>query len=158
MRREGWLKWTAGVLFGLLAFLVSRIALAGAGWLVFTVLFGSAPDFLILLSMVGLASTPLLLAFVNATPFFGPGVLRVLYVIALLRLTTLSSTILGMDWLGSLGWWVTAWLLASLASLGLTSLFRGARWLAWTGILGVSRPSPAEVMATKPGMKNAVWE
>jgi hypothetical protein len=157
MHREGWLKWTAGALFGFLAFLVGRVALAGAGWLVFTLLFGSAPDPLTLLGLVGLASTPLLLSFVSTTPYFGPGFLRILYLIALLRLTTLASTLLGMDWLGSLGWWGTAWLLASLASLGLTSLFRGARWLAWTGILGVVRPSPAQVMATMPGMKDAVW-
>ena len=158
MQREGWLKWTAGALFGFLAFLVNRTALAGAGWVIFSVLFGDAPDPLKLIGLVGLASTPLLLAFVNATPYFGPGVLRVLYVIALLRLATLSSTTLGMDWLGSLGWWTTAWLFVSLVDLGLKSLFRGARWLAWTGILGVVRPSPAELTATMPGMKDAIWQ
>jgi hypothetical protein len=158
MQREGWLKWAAGVLFGFLAFLVSRMTLAGAGWGIFTVLFGDAPDPLTLIGLVGLASTPLLLSFVSATPYFGPGVLRILYGVALLRLATLSNTMLGMDWLGSLGWWATAWVLVSLVGLGLKSLFRGARWLAWTGILGVVRTSPAELMATMPGMRDAIWE
>jgi hypothetical protein len=158
MRREGWLKWTAGVVFGFVLFLVGRIALAGAAWLVFTLLFGGAPDPFILIGLVGLASTPLLLAFVNATPFFGPGVLRLLYVIALIRLTTLSSAMLRMDWLGSLGWWVSAWLLTALAGLSLSFLFRRARRLAWTGIFGPIHPSPADVMGMMPGMKDAVWE
>lgn len=158
MRREGWLKWVAGVLFGFVAFLAGRVVLAGVGWLVLTVLFASAPEPLVLLGLVGLASTPLLLAFVYATPFFGPGILRVLYAIALIRLTSLSSIMLGMDWLGCLGWWVTAWLLATLAGLGFRALFRRTRWLAWTGILGPYRTSPAELMAKMPGMRDAVWE
>jgi hypothetical protein len=155
MRGQGPLKWTAGVVFGFAAFLVSRIALAGAAWLVFTVLFGQPPGFLILLALVGHASSPLLLSFVNATPFFGPGVLRLLYVISLIRLTSLTSLALGMDWLGCLGWWVAAWLLASVASYALTRSLRNVKWLSWTGILGPFRPTPADIMAKMPGMQGA---
>ena len=80
MRRDGWLKWIAGVLYGYGAFLVSRVALAGAAWLILDVFFGLRANLLTLVSLVGLRGTPLLLAFVpHATPFFGPGVLRVLY-------------------------------------------------------------------------------
>ncbi len=158
VRCEGWLKWTAGVLFGFVAFLVGRMALAGAGWLVFGGISGAAVDPLTLVDMVGLTSTPLLLAFVHATPYFGRAILRVLYGIALLDLTTLSSRMLGVDWLGTLGRWATAWLMVYLASLGIKWLLRNARWLAWTGILGVAHPSPAEVMAKMPGMNDAIWE
>ncbi len=158
MRREGWLKWTAGVLCGFLAFLGSRLALAGAGWLVFAVFFGNGPDLLVLLRLVGLASTPLLLSFVKMVPYFGPGIVQVLHVIALLRLTTLASAVLGMDWLGSLAGWTASWLLVLLASARLKWRFHSAHWLAWTGILGVVRLSPADVMAKMPGMNDAVRE
>jgi len=158
MRREGRLKWTAGVLFAFLAFLVNRLALTGAGWLIFSIFFSSAPYLLVLLGVVGLASTPLLLSFVKMIPFFGPGVLRILDVVALLRLAALASAMLGMDWLGCLAGWITSWLLVFLASARLRWRFRSARWLAWTGVLGVLHLSPADVMAEMPGMKDAVRE
>lgn len=158
MRREGRLKGTAGVLFGFLAFLFSRLALSGSGWLVFALFFGDAPDPLIMLGLVGLASTPLLLSFVRMTPYLGPGILGVLHVTAHLRLTTLASSMLGMNWLGSLGWWTTAWVVELLASAALKWRFRSARWLAWTGVLGVARLSPGDVMARMPGMNDAIGE
>ncbi len=158
MLRRSWPVWLAGSLFGYGAFLVSRLALAGSAWLVYTVLFDRAPDPWVLVALVGVASTPLLLSFVELTPFFGPGVLRVLYLITLIRLTSLTSLQLNMDWLGCLGWWVAAWLLEAAAAYGLRWLCKDARWLAWTGILGPFRTNPREVMAKMPGMKDAVWE
>jgi hypothetical protein len=86
-----------------------------------------------------------------------PGVLRLLYVIALIWLTSLTSLELKMDWLGCLGWWVAAWLVAFAVSSGLTFVLKDARWLAWTGILGPFRTTPEAVMAEMPGMKEAQW-
>jgi hypothetical protein len=157
MRRQRWTVWLAGTVFGFFAFLTSRLVLAGAAWLVFTVLFPRAPEPWILVALVGLASTPLLLSFVHLTPFFGPGVLRVLYLIALIRLTSLTSLELNMDWLGCLGWWVAAWLLASGLSYGLSYALRNARWLAWTGIIGPILTTPHAVMAEMPGFRDAQW-
>jgi hypothetical protein len=157
MRRERWPIWLAGTLFGFAAFLVSRVALAGTAWGVFTVLFGRAPDPWVLVALVGIASTPLLLSFVNLSPFYGPGVLRLLYVIALIRLTSLTSLELNMDWLGCLGWWVAAWLVVSAVSFGLRYMLEDFRWLAWTGILGPFETTPQAVMAEMPGMKEAQW-
>ena len=153
MLRRSWPVWTAGVIFGFLAFLVNRLALAGVAWLIFTGLFGNAPDPLTLVALVGLSSAPLLLAFVDVTPFFGPGVLRILYVIAWLRLASLSSLTLGMDWLGCLGWWAAAWLVVAGLAFGLRWLTRDARWLGWTGMIGKFRVTPQEVMATLPGLR-----
>jgi hypothetical protein len=157
MLKRSWPVWLAGTLFGFVAFLTSRLALAGAAWGLYAVLFGQAPDPWVLVALVGLASAPLLLSFVHLTPFFGPGVLRVLYVIALFWLASVSSEHLNMDWLGSFGWWLAAWLLVSGISYGLTWLFQNAKWLAWTGILGPFRTTPDAVMAEMPGMKDARW-
>ncbi len=157
MLKRSWPVWLGGTLFGFIAFLVSRVALAGAAWVVYTILFEAAPDPWILVALVGVASTPLLLSFVNLTPFFGPGVLRILYLITLIRLTSLTSLALNMDWLGCLGWWVAAWLLETAASYGLTWLLKDVKWLAWTGILGPFRTGPSAVMSSMPGMKDAVW-
>lgn len=157
MRRGRWPVWLAGTLFGGVAFLVSRITLAMAAWVVFTVLFGRAPDPWVLVGLVGIASAPLLLSFVNLTPFYGPGVMRVLYFISLIWLTSVTSSELNMDWLGSLGWWVASWLLLAGVSFVLTALLRHARWLAWTGILGPFRTTPEAVMAEMPGMHDARW-
>lgn len=157
MLKRPWHVWLAGTLFGCLAFLVSRLALAGAAWVVYAALFDHAPAPWMLVTLVGLASAPLLLSFVHLTPFFGPGVLRILYVIALFWLATVTSLQLNMDWLGSLGWWLAAWLLVSAMSYGLTWLFKDARWLAWTGVLGPFRTSPQAVMAKMPGIKDAHW-
>lgn len=158
MLRRPWPVWLAGTLFGFVAFLVSRAALAGSAWVVYAVLFDRAPDPLVLLALVGIASTPLLLSFVNLTPFFGPGVMRILYGITLIRLTSLTSLALGMDWLGCLGWWVAAWLIEMGVSYAVSSLVKNAKWLTWTGILGPFRTTPAEVMASMPGMKDAIWQ
>ena len=157
MRRGRWPVWLAGTLFGYVAFLVSRITLAGAAWVVFTVLFGRAPDPWVLVGLVGIASAPLLLSFVYLTPFYGPGAMRVLYFLTLIWLTSATSSELNMDWLGCLGWWVAAWLLAAGVSFCLTWSLRNARSLAWTGILGPFRTSPTAVMAEMPGMKDAHW-
>ena len=158
MLKRRWPVWLAGTLFGFAAFLVSRLALAGSAWVVYTVLFDRAPDPWVLIALVGVASTPLLLSFVELTPFFGPGVLRLLYLITLIRLTTLTSLALNMDWLGCLGWWVAAWLLEAGAGYGLVWLLKDVKPLAWTGILGPFRPTPRQVMAVMPGMKDAVWK
>lgn len=147
--------WLAGTLFGFTAFLVSRTALAGAAWLVYTALFDRPPDPWVLVALVGAASTPLVLSFVDLTPFFGPGVLRILYLITLIRLTSLTSLELNMDWLGCLGWWVSAWLLEFGASYALTWLLKDVKWLAWTGILGPFRTTPQAIMASMPGFTTA---
>ena len=152
MLKRKWPVWLAGTLFGYIAFLVSRLALAGAAWVVYTVLFADAPDPWVLVALVGVASTPLLLSFVELTPFFGPGVLRILYLITLIRLTSLTSLELTMDWLGCLGWWTAAWLLEFGASYALTWLLKDVKWLAWTGILGPFRTTPQALMAVMPGM------
>jgi hypothetical protein len=157
MRRGRWPVWLAGTLFGYVAFLVSRISLALAAWAVFTVLFGRAPNPWVLVGLVAIASAPLLLSFVYLTPFYGPGAMRVLYFISLIWLTSVTSSELNMDWLGCLGWWVAAWLLASAVSFALTYSLKDVRWLAWTGILGPFRTTPEEVMAEMPGMKEAQW-
>jgi hypothetical protein len=157
MQRRAWPVWLAGTLFGFLAFLVSRLALAGASWVVFEVLFARAPSPWVLAGLVGIASAPLLLSFVNLTPFYGPGAMRVLYFLSLIWLTSVTSSELNMDWLGCLGWWVAAWLLLAGASFCLTRPLRNARWLGWTGILGRFRTTPQEVMAEMPGMKDARW-
>jgi hypothetical protein len=157
MLKRSWLVWLAGTSFGFVAFITSRVALAAAAWGLYSLLFGQAPEPWILVALVGLASAPLLLSFVHLTPFFGPGVLRLLYVIALFWLVSASSAHLNMDWLGSLGWWLAAWLLVSGISYGLTWLFRNAKWLAWTGILGPFRTTPEAVMGKMPGMKEARW-
>lgn len=155
MRRGRWPVWLAGTLFGYVAFLVSRITLAGAAWVVFTVLFGRAPDPWVLVGLVGVASAPLLLSFVYLTPFYGPGVMRLLYFISLIWLTSVTSSELSMDWLGCLGWWVASWLLLGCVSFVFTWLLRNAKWLAWTGILGPFRTTPQAVMAEMPGMQDA---
>lgn len=157
MLRRPWPIWLAGTLFGFVAFLVSRMALAAAAWGIFTVLFGRAPDPWVLVALVGVASTPLLLSFVQITPYFGPGVLRILYIITLIRLTSLTSLELNMDWLGCLGWWVAASLLVAAVSAAFIHAALDARWLAWTGILGPFRTSPEALMAQMPGMKDAHW-
>ncbi len=157
MLRRPWPLWLAGTLFGFVAFLINRLALAAAAWGIFALLFGRAPDPWVLVALVGVASAPLLLSFVHITPYFGPGVLCILYVITLIRLTSLTSLELNMDWLGCMGWWVAAWLLVGGLSLGLSWLFRNAQWLAWTGILGPFRATPQAVMAKMPGMKDARW-
>lgn len=158
MLRQRWPVWLAGTLFGFGAFIVSRCTLAAAAWLVYTTLFGPGRELWVLIALVGVASAPLLLAFVHLTPFFGPGVLRVLYFISLIWLTSTTSSELNMDWLGCLGWWAAAWLLASGASFALAQVFRSAHWLAWTGILGPYHTTPQAVMVEMPGMKDAVWE
>ena len=157
MRRQPWPVWFAGSASGFFGFILSRVVLAAAAWLVYQVLFDRAPDLPALVALVGLASTPLLFSFVHLTPFFGPGVLRLLYVIALIRLTSLTSLELNMDWLGCLGWWVAAWLVASALSFGLAYSAKNARWLAWTGLLGPVLATPEAVMAEMPGMKEAQW-
>jgi hypothetical protein len=157
MRRGHWPVWLAGSLFGYIAFIVSRVTLAGAAWVVFTLLFDRAPDPWVLVGLVGVASAPLLLSFVYLTPFYGPGVMRVLYAISLIWLTSATSGELGMDWLGCLGWWVAAWLVAAGVSFALTWTLRNARWLAWTGVLGPFRTTPKAVMAEMPGMQDARW-
>ncbi len=157
MRQERWPVWGAGVAFGFIAFLVSRVALAGAAWVVDAVLFDRSPDPWMLVTLVGVASAPLLLSFVNLTPFYGPGVMRVLYVISLIMLTWLTSLRLNLDWLGCLGWWASAWLIEFGVSAGLTWVCRDAKWLAWTGMLGPFRTTPQEIMARMPGMKDARW-
>jgi hypothetical protein len=151
MRRASWPVWLAGTVFGFLAFLANRAALAGAAWLIYTGLFARSPDPLTLLALVGLASTPLLLSFVNVTPFYGPGVLVLLYVITWIRLTSLSSLALGMDWLGCLGWWTAAWIVVAGLGYGLRWLTRDIRWLGWTGMIGRFLTSPQELMPTLPG-------
>jgi hypothetical protein len=157
MHRARWPVWIAGTAFGFVAFLVSRVALAGAAWVVYSLLFGSAPHPWALVALVGVASAPLLLSFVNLTPFYGPGVMRMLYVISLIWLTSATSGELNMDWLGCLGWWVAAWLLLAGVSFALTWALRNARWLAWTGVLGPFRTTSQAVMAEMPGMKDARW-
>jgi hypothetical protein len=157
MHRRRWPVWLAGTLFGYVAFVVSRVSLALAAWVVFTALFGRAPDPWVLVALVGVASAPLLLSFVNLTPFYGPGVMRILYFLSLIWLTSVTSGELNMDWLGCLGWWVAAWLLLAGASFALTWTLRNVRWLAWTGILGPFRTTPAAVMAEMPGMQDARW-
>ena len=151
MLRRSWPVWLAGTLFGFLAFLANRMTLAAAAWVIYSALFGKAPDPLALVALVGLASTPLLLSFVNVTPFFGPGVLVVLYFITWMRLTTLTSLALGMDWLGCLGWWTAAWLVVAGIGFALRWITRNARWLSWTGMLGRFRTTPQELMPTLPG-------
>jgi hypothetical protein len=157
MLRRRWPVWLAGALFGFLAFLVSRLSLAGAAWAVFAVLFGRSLDPWTLAGLVGVASTPLLLSFVHVTPFFGPGVLRILFLITMIRLTSLTSLELEMDWLGCLGLWVAAWVVTSVVGLTLTWLLKDAKWIAWTGMFGRFRTTPQEVMAQMPGMKDAQW-
>ncbi len=157
MRRARWPVWLAGTAFGYVAFLVSRVGLALAAWVVFTVLFGRAPSPWVLVGLVGIASAPLLLSFVNLTPFYGPGVMRVLYFLSLIWLTSVTSSELRMDWLGCLGWWVAAWLLLAGVSFVFTFALRKARWLAWTGIVGPFRTTPQAVMAEMPGMQDAHW-
>ena len=153
MRRMKTPAWLAGTLFGFVAFLVNRVALAGAAWAIYELLFGNAPDPLVLVALVGVASAPLLLSFAHVTPFFGPGALFILYLITWLRLASLTSLSLGMDWLGCLGWWTAAWLLTSGAGLALRLLLRNAEWLGWTGIFGQQHVTPQELMARLPGIR-----
>lgn len=153
MRRMKAPAWLAGVLFGFVAFLINRVALAGAAWAIYSALFGNPPEPLVLVALVGVASAPLLLAFVHITPFFGPGVLFILYLITWLRLASLTSLTLGMDWLGCLGWWTAAWLLTSGAGYVLKWLLRRADWLGWTGIFGSQHVTPQELMARLPGIR-----
>jgi hypothetical protein len=153
MRRMKTGAWLAGTAFGFVAFLVSRLALAGAAWVIYTALFGDAPDPLALVALVGVASTPLLLSFVHVTGFFGPGVLFILYLISWLRLTSLTSLALNMDWLGCLGWWTAAWLLSAGAGHAIRWLLRDATWLGWTGIFGQKQQTPADLLAELPGLR-----
>lgn len=153
MQRMKTPAWLTGTLFGFLAFLVNRVALAAAAWAIYELLFGSAPDPLILVALVGVTSAPLLLSFAHVTPFFGPGALFVLYLITWIRLASFTSLSLGMDWLGCLGWWTAAWLLTSGVGAVIRWLLRDATWLGWTGILGQRHVTPQELMAQLPGLR-----
>jgi hypothetical protein len=153
MRRMPAWKWLAGVLFGFVAFLVNRLALAAAAWGIYTVLFGEAPAPLVLVALVGVASAPLLLSFAHVTPFFGYLALFVLHLVTIVRLASFTSLALEMDWLGCLGWWVAASLLTLGVGYGLRWLLRDAKWLGWTGIFGQTRVDPQELMAELPGLR-----
>ncbi|MCU0509217.1 MAG: hypothetical protein MUC34_12655 [Anaerolineae bacterium] len=153
MRRMKTPAWIAGVIFGFVAFLVNRLALAGAAWAIYSLLFGEAPGLLVLIALVGVASAPLLLSFAQVTPFFGHLALFVLYLITLVRLASLSSVALEMDWLGCLGWWTAAWVVTAAIGYGLRWLLRDATWLAWTGIFGPQRATPQQLLAELPGLR-----
>ena len=151
-RMPGW-AWLAGALFGLGAFLTNRLALAAAAWGIYTVLFGEAPDPLILVALVGAASAPLLLSFALVAPFFGYLALFVLHLITIIRLASFTSLALDMDWLGCLGWWTAASLLIVAVGYALRWLLRDARWLGWTGIFAQTRVTPQELLAELPGLR-----
>jgi hypothetical protein len=153
MRRMRTPVWIAGVIFGFFAFLVNRLALAAAAWTIYSLLFGEAPDLILLVALVGVASAPLLLSFAYVTPFFGYLALFILYLITLVRLASLSSAALEMDWLGCLGWWTAAWVVTAGLGYALRWLLRDARWFAWTGIFGPQRVTPQQLLAELPGLR-----